>query len=124
MPFSEALADRVRDTIAREPGVMEKRMFGGLAFLYRGNLLVGVHGDSLIARLGVEEAAIALKEPDVRMFDLTGVAMKGWVFVDAEGIDSDASLRGWVDRAMRFVRTLPPKAAKSSGRRSNSRAAR
>ena len=118
MPFSQSLADRVRDVVTRDPGVVEKRMFGGLAFLHRGNLLVGVHGDSLIARLGVEEAESALEEPDVRPFDITGVAMKGWVFVDADGVDSDASLRGWIDRALRFVRTLPPKAAKSSGRRS------
>ena len=118
MPFSAALADRVRDVVGREPGVAEKRMFGGMAFLHRGNLLVGVHGDSLIARLGVEEAEIALEEADVRPFDITGVAMKGWVFVDADGVDSDASLRGWIERALQFVRTLPPKAAKSSGRRS------
>jgi hypothetical protein len=117
MPFSQSLADRVRDAIAREPGVSEKRMFGGLAFLHRGNLLVGVHGDSLIARLGVEEAESALKEPDVRPFDITGVAMKGWVFIDADGIDRDASLREWIHRALRFVRTLPPKAVKSSGQK-------
>jgi TfoX/Sxy family transcriptional regulator of competence genes len=118
MPFSQALADRVRDAVARESAVTDKRMFGGLAFLHRGNLLVGVHGDSLIARLGAEEAAIALKEADVRPFDLTGVAMKGWVFIDADGIDSDASLRAWIERALRFVRTLPPKAAKTRDRKS------
>ena len=118
MPFSQSLADRVRDAITREPGLTEKRMFGGLAFLHRGNLLVGVHGDSLIARLGVEEAECALQEPDVRPFDITGVAMKGWVFVDADGIDSDASLRDWIQRALRFVRTLPPKPAKTPGRKS------
>ena len=111
MPFSTALAGRVRDIIAREPGVVEKRMFGGLAFLHRGNLLVGVHGSSLIARLGVEAAEKALTEPDVRPFDITGTPMKGWVFVDADGIDSDAALRGWIQRALEFVRTLPPKVA-------------
>jgi hypothetical protein len=124
MPSSQSLADRVRDALAREPGIVEKRMFGGLAFLHRGNLLVGVHGDSLIARLGVEEAAIALAEESVRPFDITGVAMKGWVFVDADGIDRDASLRAWIDRALRFVRTLPPKGTNASGRRSQERGVR
>jgi len=112
MPFSTSLAARVRDTLAREPGVTEKRMFGGLAFLHRGNLLVGVAGDSLITRLGPDEAAIALKLPDVVPFDFTGVAMKGWVVVEPDGIDSDASLRHWIDLALQFGRTLPPKAPK------------
>ncbi|QDT52626.1 hypothetical protein Pan44_06380 [Caulifigura coniformis] len=115
MPFSASLADRVRDAVAREPGVAEKRMFGGLAFLHRGNMLVGVHGDSLIARLGAEAADIALVESGVRPFDLTGTPMKGWVIVDADAIDSDVALRDWIGLALQFVRTLPPKASKSAG---------
>jgi len=116
MPFSQSLADRVRDVVGREAGVVEKRMFGGLAFLHRGNLLVGVHGDSLIARLGVEAAQVALRQRGVRPFDITGTPMKGWVFVNAAAVDSDSSLRTWVDRALQFVSTLPPKATKRPGR--------
>jgi len=112
MSFSAALAHRVRDVFARESGVTEKRMFGGLAFLHRGNMVVGVYGDSLIARLGVEAAETALAESGVRPFDVTGTPMKGWVFVDADAIDNDFALGDWVGLALQFVRTLPPKVSK------------
>ena len=109
MAFDESLAARVRDALARTRGVAERKMFGGLCFLLHGNLLVGVWKDGLIARLGPDEAAAALREPHVRPFDVTGRPMRNWVLVEAEGVDDDASLRAWVDRATAFVQTLPRK---------------
>ncbi|MBL9125096.1 MAG: TfoX/Sxy family protein [Planctomycetaceae bacterium] len=109
MPYSEALAERVRQALSGQRGVVEKRMFGGLAFLYRGNMLVGVWQAALIARLGEEQARTALLEPGTREFDVTGRPMKGWIFVDAEACDSDAQLRGWIELALEFASALPPK---------------
>ena len=77
MAFSASLADRVRHTLGRQRGVTEKRMFGGVGFLMNGNLVVGVWRDSLIARLGPDEAEAALREPHVGPFDITGRAMRG-----------------------------------------------
>ena len=109
MPFSAALADRVRHALARQRGVAEKRMFGGLAFLLDGHLVVGVWHDALIARLGPEDGRAALAEPHVEPFTPSGRPMTNWVRIPPEGLDTDAQLAGWVDRAVAFVRTLPPK---------------
>src|SRR5690242_8824673 len=84
MPFSESRAARTRDALAREPGITEKKMFGGLSFLLHGKLLVGVFKDSLVARVGPGQARTALKEPHVGVFDITGRPMKGWVVIEPE----------------------------------------
>ena len=84
-------------------------MFGGVGFLLRGNLLVGIWKDSLIVRLGRDRASEALREPGVNPCDVAGRPMKGWVLVGRTALEGNDQLRGWVDRAVRFVRTLPPK---------------
>ena len=109
MAFSEELAGRIRQGLARRKGIEAKKMFGGIGFLLNGNMLVGVWQDSLIVRLGPEEGEEALKEPHVSEFDITGRAMKGWVLVGPEGVEDDAQLTDWIGRATRFVRTLPAK---------------
>lgn len=118
MPFSPALAERVRRAVSQVVGggatggvrgLAEKRMFGALCFMLDGNLLVGVMGTSLIARLGIDAAAAAIAEDYVAAFPPNGRPMRGWVTVDAEGIDSERQLRGWIERALRFVETLPAK---------------
>jgi TfoX/Sxy family transcriptional regulator of competence genes len=113
MAYSESLADRVRQ-IFRGRGRTEKKMtvkkmFGGVGFLLGGNMCVGVWQTSLIVRVGPTAYKGALKEPNVREFDITGRPMAGWVLVDAEGLDDDASLRKWIDRGIEFVATLPRK---------------
>jgi len=109
MAFDESLAARIQDALARKKGVEEKKMFGGVGFLFNGNMLVGVWKDSLIVRLGPDEGDEALKETHVNEFDITGRPMKGWVLVEAEGVESDDQLSGWIERAMKFVMTLPAK---------------
>src|SRR5262245_41346597 len=109
MAFSEALAERIRQGLARRKGIEEKKMFGGIGFLLNGNLLVGVWKDSLIVRLDPDEGEEALKEPHVSEFDITGRAMKGWVLVAPEGVDADEQLKGWIERAVKFVGKLPAK---------------
>ena len=109
MAFDEDLAARVRERLDRTRGIEEKRMFGGVVFLFHGNILVGVWKDALIARLGADEAEAALREPHVGVFDVTGKAMTGWVLVAAEGVEEDEQVAGWIDRARAFVETLPAK---------------
>ena len=109
MPYSESLAARIRDVLAGRRGITERKMFGGIAFMLHGNMCVGVWQTSMIARLGSERAAAALEEPNVGEFDVTGHPMKGWGVIESEGIDTDGQLRGWVERAVDFVETLPRK---------------
>ena len=109
MAFSEALAERIRQQLTRRKNVEEKKMFGGVGFLLHGNMLVAVWKDSLLARLGPDEGEEALREPHVREFDITGRAMKGWVLVAPEGVKGDDQLAGWIQRAVKFVKTLPAK---------------
>lgn len=109
MAFDESLATRIRDALARKKGVEERKMFGGICFLLHGNLLVGVWKDSLIARLGPSEAEVALREPHVKVFDITGRPMRKWVLVEPEGVEDEGKLREWVRRAEAFVGTLPKK---------------
>ena len=116
MAFDEDLADRIRQNLARRKDVEAKKMFGGIAFLLAGNMLVGVWKDSLIARVG-PEAEAALTEPHVREFDVTGRPMKNWVLVDPPGVEDDDQLNDWIQRALRFVGGLP---AKGRGRRPTS----
>jgi hypothetical protein len=109
MPYSQALADRVRHALRGNQHIAEKKMFGSACFLLHGNLLVGVWQQSLIARLGPEEGAKALRRPHVREFDVTGRPMKGWVTVDPDGLDTDQQLAEWIAAATSFVETLPAK---------------
>jgi TfoX/Sxy family transcriptional regulator of competence genes len=109
MAYSEALAERIRSQLARRKGIVEKKMFGGLGFLLNGNMLVGVWKQSLIARVGLEQYNDALKEPNVREFDITGRAMKGWILVAPAGTEHDDQLNAWIRQALLFVGTLPPK---------------
>jgi TfoX N-terminal domain len=109
MAFDEALAERIRSRLARRKGIEEKKMFGGIGFLLNGNMLVGVWKELLIVRLGAEDGDEALKEPHVRVFDITGRPMSGWVLVDPAGVADDRALGGWIERALKFVRTLPAK---------------
>jgi TfoX/Sxy family transcriptional regulator of competence genes len=109
MAFDENLAARIRVALVRKKGVEEKKMFGGVGFLLHGNMLVGVWKDSLIVRLGPDNYDDALLESHVREFDITGRAMKGWVLVEPEGVEDDDQLKGWIERALKFVKALPAK---------------
>jgi TfoX/Sxy family transcriptional regulator of competence genes len=109
MAFSEVLAERIRQRLARCKNVEQKKMFGGLGFLLNGNMLVGVWKQSLIARLGPDEGEEALLKPHVKEFDITGRAMKGWVLVEPEGVVGDDQFAGWIERAMNFVKALAKK---------------
>ena len=109
MAYDETLAARIREGLGKRGGMEEKKMFGGLAFLLRGNMCVGVHGNELIVRVDPDEGARALAEPGVRPFDLTGRPMKGWLLVEAKGLATDSALRRWLDAGVIFADSLPPK---------------
>jgi hypothetical protein len=109
MAFDEKLAARIRTHLGKRTGLVEKKMFGGIAFLLNGNMCCGVHRDSLIVRLDPAETDRALSEPHTRVFDLTGRPMKGWLLVEPKGLATDAQLGTWVDRAGKYAKSLPAK---------------
>ena len=109
MSYDESLAERVRTALAGRGDVSERRMFGGLAFLVRGNMCCGVLGPNLVVRVGPASYAAALKEPHAREMDFTGRPLKGLVYVAKQGIRSHDNLRRWVDRGLEFVASLPGK---------------
>lgn len=109
MAFDEGLLERLRDVMTDFPGVTEKKMFGGLCILVNGNMCCGIVNDTLMGRVGPDQYEECLKLPHCREMDFTGKSLKGMVYVDPEGIAEDEELRGWVDRCMNFMNTLPPK---------------
>ncbi len=109
MAYDEGLAQRIREVMDSHPQVNEKKMFGGLAFMVNGHMCVGVNGEELMTRVGADRYAEALTRPHAREMDFTGKALKGFVYVSAEGTESDTGLQSWVELALEFIESLPPK---------------
>jgi TfoX/Sxy family transcriptional regulator of competence genes len=107
--YDEGLAHRLGDALAALPDISTKKMFGSLVFMWHGNMLVGVLGPDLIARVGPEAQEDALAQPGARVFDFTGRPMNGWVVVDGEAVAEDDALGDWIERCRDFVEALPPK---------------
>jgi hypothetical protein len=112
MAYDEGLAQRISealDAVLGESELVEKKMFGGIGYLVQGNMACGVNGDRLIVRVGPGAYDTALARPHVRVFDMTGRPMKGWVTVGPAGYASDEDLAGWVRQGVAYARSLPPK---------------
>jgi TfoX/Sxy family transcriptional regulator of competence genes len=112
MAFDEDLVSRIRTVLSRQPGITERRMFGGVAFLRNGLMFVGVSGNTLMARVGKANHEDSLGRKHVRVMDFTGKPMAGYVFVDPAGTSTHDELSFWVNCSASFVATLPPKDAK------------
>jgi len=112
MAYSEELAQRLRKLFKRKRGIVEKKMFGGVGFLLRGNMSVGVYKESLILRVDPEVYDDLLKRAHVGPFDITGRPMSGWVMVGAGGWGDAAALAAWVEMSLGYVQALPAKEKK------------
>jgi TfoX/Sxy family transcriptional regulator of competence genes len=111
MAYDERLADELRERLtARDAEPTEKRMFGGLAFMVEGNLTIAAsRTGGLLVRTDPDEAAELHALPGVEPMEMRGREMPGWLFVDAAALADGTDLDAWVDRALDFVRELPPK---------------
>ncbi len=110
MPYNQNLAKRIRNVLESNPGVVEKKMFGGVGFMLNGNMACGVQGEDLIVRVGAENNASALTQPFVRPFMvMPGKAMEGWVLVAPEGTAIDQALLHWIELGVKYASTLPEK---------------
>lgn len=109
MGYDEGLAERIRGALDGQASVGERRMFGGIAFLVRGHMAVGIVQDKLMVRVGPDSYERMLRERHVRRMDFTGRPMKGFVYVVPAGYESDADLARWVGRGVEHVASLPAK---------------
>ena len=110
MAYDVELADRLRAMLLDQPGVVEKRMFGGVAFLVGGHLAVGASSKGgLMLRVEPQQTEALLAEPRAEPFEMRGKAMSGWLRVDLDGSADDVELGPWVERGLAYVRSLPPK---------------
>lgn len=110
MGYDEGLAERIRAQLDDEPDVMEKRMFGVLAFLVGGYMTVAVSGqDGLMARVDREHEALLVERPGVEPMVVRGRRMTGWLLVEDRACEQDDDLAEWIARALAVVRDLPPK---------------
>jgi TfoX/Sxy family transcriptional regulator of competence genes len=109
MAYDEALAERVKSLLGGREAVVERKMFGGIAWMLSGNMAVGVLGEELLVRLDPEDAERALAEPHVRQFVMGGRASRGFVLAGDEAIASDEGLTQWVDAGADYASSLPPK---------------
>jgi TfoX/Sxy family transcriptional regulator of competence genes len=110
MAYDEDLADRIRGALGKQP-VVEKKMFGGLAFLVGGNMSVAASGQGgMLVRVDPDDTDELLGEPGAEEFDMGGRGpMKGWLRVNPGVLDDDATLQAWVKRGVAYARSLPPK---------------
>jgi TfoX/Sxy family transcriptional regulator of competence genes len=110
MAYDEELANRLRELLADEDAVTEKKMFGGLAFLVRGNMAVSAsRNGGLLARIDPAATDAALARPHVKLMEMGGRTMDGWITVAPEGLRTKRELSAWVKRSLSFVSTLPAK---------------
>ena len=110
MPYDVDLADRLREMLADQPGIVEKRMFGGVAFLEGGHMAVGASSKGgLLLRVDPAQTESLLADPRAEPFEMRGKAMSGWLRVDIDGSASDDELSRWVEHGLAYVRTLAPK---------------
>jgi hypothetical protein len=112
MAYDQGLAERIRDILRGRRDIVEKKMFGGLAFMSRGHMFVGITDNFLMVRVGPDRYVEALKRRYVREMDFTGKPLRGYVYVDPPGFESDADLSDWVESGRLWVRSLPPKKRK------------
>ena len=110
MAYDEELADRIRSMLAGEPGLTEKKMFGGLAFLVHGNMAVAASGQGgLLVRVNPEEGAELVAASSARPMEMRGREMAGWLRVDSADLSPEDALAPWVQRGLAYARSLPPK---------------
>jgi TfoX/Sxy family transcriptional regulator of competence genes len=124
MAYDEDLANRIRELVSLEPGLTEKQMFGGLAFLIDGNMSVSASGQGgLLLRVDPAETDALSDQPHAQPFEMRGRVMQGWLRVDAEGLRTKRELERWVALGVAYARSLPSKPASSVSARADRRRA-
>jgi TfoX/Sxy family transcriptional regulator of competence genes len=110
MAYDEDLANRLRELLADDDAITEKKMFGGLAFLLHGNMTVSASArGGLLARIDPADTEAALARPHTGLMEMGKRTMDGWIRVAPEGLKTKRELAAWVKRSLAYAKTLPPK---------------
>jgi TfoX/Sxy family transcriptional regulator of competence genes len=110
MPYDEQLADRLREMVAGEPGLTEKKMFGGLAFLIRGNMAIAASGEGgILVRVDSAQSDKLVATTAARPMEMRGREVSGWLRVDQEDLRGKRQLAKWVEIGATYARSLPAK---------------
>lgn len=123
MPYSQELLERIREVLADRKNVVEKKMFGGVAFMVSGRMACGPHGERLIVRIGNEAAEKHIGSPHVRPMDFTGRVLRSFATIESDGIKTKAQLRKWVLMAAEYAAQDTPRASPRKMRRPRGRSA-
>jgi TfoX/Sxy family transcriptional regulator of competence genes len=108
--YDEKLAARIRELVEGEPGLTEQKMFGGLAFLIGGNMAVAASGHGgLLVRVDPAESAKLVAETNAEPMEMRGRQMQGWLRVGSEDVRTKRELSRWVERGVKYARSLPAK---------------
>jgi TfoX/Sxy family transcriptional regulator of competence genes len=108
--YDEELANRIRELVRGEPGLTEQKMFGGLAFLVRGNMAVAASGQGgVLVRVDPERSDRLLETTNARLMEMGGRKMSGWLRVGSEDVRTKRQLSRWVALGVTYARSLPPK---------------
>jgi TfoX/Sxy family transcriptional regulator of competence genes len=108
--YDEDLAGRIRELLGDEPGVTEKKMFGGLAFLVGGNMAVAASGQGgILVRVDPDGSADRIATGEAHPMEMRGKAMTGWLRVDTDQVRTKRQLERWVRRGATYARSLPAK---------------
>ena len=118
MAYNEKLADRVREIIAAtHKNVEEKAMFGGLCFMVNDKMCVGVEKDRMMVRLDPEKYDEVIEKNGVKPMDFTGKIMKGYVFIDADELNTKKKLEYWMNLALEYNKIAKPSKKRSASKK-------
>ncbi len=110
MAYDEDLANRIREIVQDEPGLTEKRMFGGLAFLINGNMAVSASGQGgILLRVDPTSTPALVQRPEASRFEMRGREMDGWLRIDPTALTTERQLKSWVSRGVSYARSLRAK---------------
>lgn len=110
MAYDDDLAGRIRELLGSETGVVEKRMFGGLAFMLNGNMAIAASGQGgLLVRVQPDDTETLLEQEHVEPMVMRGREMRGWLRVSTDGAKTERQLEGWVERGAAYAKSLDPK---------------
>ena len=112
MPYNNLIEEKIEKIVGRWKKMEKKKMFGGICYLINGNMCFGIYREYLIVRAGTEVADIKLKEKNVKPFDITGKALKGWVMVGEQRWGKQEDLENWLNLGKEYALTLPKKEVK------------
>lgn len=113
MAYSEKLAQRITTLLKSQKGVVEKKMFGGIAYMLKNKMMVGIAKERLMVRCLDEKYEKLLVKPHAGVMDFTGKVMKGFLYVDEAGLKTDRQLQSWLDVGIEYTLKSPPKKKKT-----------